>query len=585
MKRLFLLFLFLLIVVTTFLGIRNIRNASDKSMILQEKTSSLKAVSFISPHHLVAEGIIGRIFEKASDLDRGENIKRVIVISPNHFNKGYGWAIIPKNGSVLGESGLILDTAAAKELSVSKELFQEDNDSFSSEHGVSNLLPFSKKYFPSAKILPIMIRDGLSPDDSEKIAKMLSEKFGADSIMVLSADFSHYIGQAAGEMHDKKTIEAISDFDFGKFDDLDVDCRGGLRIISLFSQNLGFSRFNLLENSSSSRIAGEDLGDENTSYVTGFFSQGRPELEEKSVNIVFGGDIMLDRQNRIILEQKGAAWPTEKIERLFWSQDMNVFNLEGPITSEKSVSVGTLPGEKGHFTFTFNPDETKMWLKKNEISLVSLGNNHIENFGTSGVEETEENLRDAGVDYFGQPEEERFFVKNINGKKIAFLSYNQFGKQSKEKVIANIIESKKQADFSFIFCHWGNEYETEENDSQIELAHSFVDAGANLVIGSHPHVVEPMEIYRNRAIFYSLGNFYFDQYFSEDVRNMLSVGVVVHNNKMAFYLFPLNLSKNGQISLKKGKELASFLNKFFVDSKFDNSAADDIITNKFELNL
>jgi poly-gamma-glutamate synthesis protein (capsule biosynthesis protein) len=294
---------------------------------------------------------------------------------------------------------------------------------------------------------------------------------------------------------------------------------------------------------------------------------------------------MLDRQNRVILEKNGATWPTEKIKRLFWSQDLNVVNLEGPVTSDKSVSINTIPGEKGHFSFTFDPENTKKFLDGNDITLVNLGNNHIGNFGMSGVAETENNLKSDGVDYFGQPASSKILVKNINNKKIAFINYNQFGGASREEVIKEIIESKKQADLSFVFCHWGNEYETNEDYQQVSLAHSFVDAGADLIIGSHPHVVEPMEVYKNRAIFYSLGNFYFDQYFSEDVRNMLTVGVVVHKDRMDFYLVPLRLGNNGQISLKKGNDLKLFLEKFANDSKFDGTQTGAIIKGELSLSF
>lgn len=548
------------------------------------KTVPLKAVSFISPHHLVAEKLIENIFQKTSEVNKDAEIKRVILLSPNHENIGRGWGIVAdKNWNT--KNGIIEnDPEAVKIILARKDLFALDNNAFSLEHGILDLLPFVKKYFPEARVVPIMLQGGLPSEKAAEIAELLAKNFGAETIVALSADFSHYIGKTASTLHDEKSIEAMENFDYAKIQKLDVDCRGGLEMVERFSEKLGFGKFNLLENSNSSEIYGQDFGEKNTSYVTGYFSQGEKTKSIRSTSILFLGDLMLDRDMRTLIAKRGIGWPTEKIERLFWSQDLNVANLEGPITANPSVSFGSSEDEKRHFVFTFDSNGAKAFLQKNNINAVSIGNNHILNFKTEGLNETKNALALDKVDYFGDPlDKNNYFLKNIDGRKIGIVNYNQFSGIDVETVTSLVKELKSKSDFVMVYAHWGREYQLKEDESQREKAHQFIDAGADLIVGSHPHVAQPMEIYKNKAIFYSLGNFIFDQYFSEDVKTRLALGAVLNGEKINFYLVPLYLEKNGQLSILDGEKKRIFLERFSRDSRVDNSVKSEIMNSRIEL--
>lgn len=549
-----------------------------------KETAPLGAVSFISPHHLAAEKMIENIFRKVSEVDKGVKIKRVILLSPNHENIGHGWGIVADKDWDTKNGMIKADQEAADIILRKKTLFVPDNDAFALEHGILNLLPFVKKYFPEAQIVPIMLRDGLSAEKADEIAKLLADNFGSETIMVLSADFSHYIGKTASIMHDREAIEAIETLDYGKNKKLDVDCRGGLEILEKFSEKLGFGKFNLLDNSNSAEIYGQDFGAENTSYVTGYFSRGEKAKGAGSVNMLFLGDLMLDRDMRALIARKNVDWPTEKIQRLFWSQDLNVANLEGPITTNPSVSLNSKEDEKRHFAFTFDPEISGAFLDKNNINALNIGNNHILNFGSEGLKETEGLLSSESVRYFGSPEsKDNYFLEEIDGKKIALVSYNQFSKISSEETADLVRKVKAESDFVVVYAHWGKEYQLEEDASQREEAHLFIDSGADLIVGSHPHVVQPMEIYKNRAIFYSLGNFIFDQYFSEDVKTRLAVGVALDKEKTSFYLVGMHLERSGQLSILEGEKKKIFLERFSQNSQVDNSVKSEIINSSFEL--
>ncbi len=281
------------------------------------------------------------------------------------------------------------------------------------------------------------------------------------------------------------------------------------------------------------------------------------------IQLLFVGDLMFDRGIRYYAEKnKGNEFIFKEIAPLLLSNDLVIANLEGPITNNKSVSSGTVPGSTDNYFFTFDPSVSKSLFKEN-IRLVNLGNNHILNFGQAGLESTKEYLNDAEVDYFGAPKGERSIIKNINGVRVAFVSYNEFFGNNVDdeqfSTINKIKNEKPKVDIVIVFCHWGVEYSLAPTDAIKSLAHQFVDSGADLIIGSHSHVIGPMEEYNGlpaqagKRIYYSLGNFVFDQYFNEDVRNGLGVTVKIDKStkELKFDEIKFYLQKNGQTVLRE----------------------------------
>lgn len=289
--------------------------------------------------------------------------------------------------------------------------------------------------------------------------------------------------------------------------------------------------------------------------------------EDKQTKIVFTGDVMLDRYYRLLTAKNGVDWIMEKSKNIFDNQDLAVANLEGPITDKKSVSAGTDWSNSSVLTFTFDPQKATEFLKNNKINLVNIGNNHILNFGREGLAQTENILEKNNIGYFGDPDndDKNYFSQEINGQKFAFINYNQFSGRSAEKTAEQIKKLKTENNFVIVYAHWGEEYQLKESEAQRQKAHLFVDSGADMIIGSHPHVVEPLEIYKNKAIFYSLGNLVFDQFFSEDTKTGLAVGVSISNDKQEFNLIPLYNIK-GQIVLADEAKRKILLERLVKDS-------------------
>jgi poly-gamma-glutamate synthesis protein (capsule biosynthesis protein) len=252
-----------------------------------------------------------------------------------------------------------------------------------------------------------------------------------------------------------------------------------------------------------------------------------PSPEPLSFSLIVGGDLMFDRHIRSKAEAMGNYdfLFDPQLTDFLNSADFALANLEGPITLERSVSQNSLPGGPGNYTFTFSPEIVPV-LKNNNLTLLNLGNNHILNFGIEGLNSTYQYLDDAQLIYFGdvggEEAKQRYYLLELFQQKIALISYNQFVEGAKNKTLVDIAAAKdREAGLILLFSHWGNEYVPQANQAIVDLAHEFIDQGVDLIVGGHPHVIQNKEIYHGKSIYYSLGNFVFDQYFSDETQEGL----------------------------------------------------------------
>ncbi|MES2006725.1 MAG: CapA family protein [Patescibacteria group bacterium] len=242
----------------------------------------------------------------------------------------------------------------------------------------------------------------------------------------------------------------------------------------------------------------------------------------KEVTIFAAGDMLFDRNIRLMSELYGEDYPLSCMREIIQSADFAVANLEGPITEHASKSVGSVPGSYDNYFFTF-PTTTALMLARNHFKAVDVGNNHITNFGVEGLWSTQEFLSQAGVGYFGGIDgDEGIFKTEVNGVPVSFIGYNEFGGSSPKDVANMILEEKKEGRVVIVYTHWGDEY-VDSSPRLRPIATLFAESGAAAVIGSHPHVVLSHEYIGDTLVYYSLGNFIFDQYFSEDVRHGLTL--------------------------------------------------------------
>lgn len=243
--------------------------------------------------------------------------------------------------------------------------------------------------------------------------------------------------------------------------------------------------------------------------------------ESEPISFLFTGDVMLGRYIAVLQQKKGGDFPFTYMPELLSSAeatlndelDFVVGNLEGPITDSDYVNPGTA------MIFNFDPDVVPDSLKKAGFTTLSMANNHTLDMGASGVEQTYSYLSQVGLQGFGHPDTPvgpySHFTQEIEGVRITFLGLNDAVIPLDEAAaLEEIRRLDADCDFLIVSVHWGPEYLETAPDSVVSLGHDFVEAGADFIHGHHPHRVQNFEEYQGVPIYYSLGNFVFDQYWS-----------------------------------------------------------------------
>ncbi|MFC1647585.1 CapA family protein [Patescibacteria group bacterium] len=308
-----------------------------------------------------------------------------------------------------------------------------------------------------------------------------------------------------------------------------------------------------------------------------YFTKGDQDRHMAPVTITAFGDVMLGRHVRILMDQNGLNYPFEKAGDLKGTDFVHA-NFEGPIKEY------AIPTSKS-ISFRFKPDV--IWpLKESGINIVSIANNHALDQGWGGRDDTKRFLNEAGIRFFGHPKNEKennVNITEVNDQKVAFIGYDDtIFKVDFEKTAQQIRDLEEQVDYTIISIHWGAEYKHKPLQRKVNMAHMFVDNGADLVIGHHPHVVQTMEIYNDVPIFYSLGNFVFDQYWSHDTQEGMGIGVELEPFQKTIYLYPYKLP-NSQPEFMADSEKDAFLEKFITWGVYDEDLQIQIRQGKLDI--
>lgn len=285
----------------------------------------------------------------------------------------------------------------------------------------------------------------------------------------------------------------------------------------------------------------------------------------RTASLLNFGDLMLDRGVKKQIYANGADYILKKLagenNTFFEGIDVVSANLEGSFANKRRPTSKSI-------AFRFDPKLIST-LKKYHFNLFNLANNHSLDMGTAGFKESQINLKKAEVDFYGQQykvNEQNLLVKQIGDFKFGFIGLDDTVYRVQISAVKKLIEKAKSqgAEVILVNIHWGDEYKRISNTRQRQLAHALIDNGVDIIFGHHPHVVEEMEIYKSHPIFYSLGNFVFDQYFSIPTQQELGVGLIFsqkNNEKiLSMYVFPLesNRSQIQPMNIQKA-------NAFFAD--------------------
>ena len=254
---------------------------------------------------------------------------------------------------------------------------------------------------------------------------------------------------------------------------------------------------------------------------------------QETSTFLFVGDVMLARHVETLIEQHGPEYPFVGLSALRHRYDAVIGNFEAPIPR---VHKQTEP-----YQLDFSVASTSITSLDRYFDHVSLANNHTYDHGQAGLDETREKLSQIGVTPFGDPlteDPERVTFLAHGDEQIAVVGINATNPISTTTIADLFVDLRDHSSMQIAYVHWGIEYDLMHSPEQSDLARLLIDHGADAVIGHHPHVIQDIGVYNGAPIFYSLGNFIFDQYFSDDVQVGLGVELALTDNDVTYRLIP-----------------------------------------------
>jgi poly-gamma-glutamate synthesis protein (capsule biosynthesis protein) len=237
--------------------------------------------------------------------------------------------------------------------------------------------------------------------------------------------------------------------------------------------------------------------------------------------LIATGDVIPARYTDVTIRDHGDdfLYPVAVTKNLTSSANLTVINLEAPL-------IDSCPYHDSGFKFCGRPGFVAA-LQAAGVDIVTLENNHIGNYGRAGIDETVRYLDAAGIPW---TDRDSPAMIEVRGLKFGFLAFNGVGEAIDRQAMSDEIKVlRPRVDVLVASIHWGAEYVSVPQaapniapDDPVEIAHVAVDAGADLIIGNHPHWVQGVELYKGKFIAYAHGNFIFDQMWSYETR----VGVI-----------------------------------------------------------
>ncbi len=294
---------------------------------------------------------------------------------------------------------------------------------------------------------------------------------------------------------------------------------------------------------------------------------------DKPVDVVFAGDAMMDGSVKRAIHRWGPDFPFRNVKKEVSRADLAVVNLETSVTQANRKDDVQL--------FNFKSDPSSLdGISHAGFDLVSMANNHVLDYMETGLFDTFRNIKRHRLSYVGAGMNEReaysarTFVRNGKTIKIAafarFLpSENWFAHgdhpgvaeaYQSERVMKAIARERAGADYLIVFMHWGVEKNNHPEAWQRDMARKMIDAGADAIVGSHPHVLQGFEFYKDKPIAYSIGNFLFPDYVSNRKAETGLLHLKLYQGKVKMSFNPYYIRDN-QI-VKRGPQYDKKISKY-----------------------
>lgn len=312
---------------------------------------------------------------------------------------------------------------------------------------------------------------------------------------------------------------------------------------------------NAAQNNSNSKSIGSNTG--NSSDESKSSGSGQTTTKDSStvattapantIKLSFVGDCLCATDENTSYENcfndvakaKNPSYFLEKVNSYFLNDDFTIADCENVYSDSKKLKVS----DKGQYA---DPNVRAFWFKspaKNAkillaggIDMVSISNNHINDYGLEGHEDTRKALDAANVKW-GEEGKIVYFEKH--NFKIAVICVSMYGDYVLPTIQSALKKAEKKSDYQIIYFHGGTEGLHEPESWKVNACHTLIDSGADLIIGDHPHVLQPLEKYKNKTIIYSMGNFIFG-------------GNRHPENRTIIYQHTITLTSNNKVSKETG---------------------------------
>jgi AmmeMemoRadiSam system protein B len=480
--------------------------AIDKAHVVSSPFSAISGI--VVPHDLTAADLIAAAFK----LVENKPIKKVVVLFPDHFRKStLPFATTKRDFSTIFGQVDVSQDDVSRLLAVS-DLF-EASDLFEDDHGIGAVLPFLKHALPQAKLVPVAIESSSQKSDWDRFLPILHALVDAQTLVVQSTDFSHYLDLGAAVQRDQQTLNLFATGDWDAAARLaqpqNVDSRGANYIQLRLQLEYFKAELAVLFNSNLQSYSNTPQT-KTTSYIVAAYGRdthgGAESATPDSKVFCFAGDTFFGRSLARLLSSPDVAARVRAEAKAVLNGCPLVLNLEGVIVPE-------LPLNLDRNKLAMPMALTLEWLRELNVVAVSLANNHSADLGSDAFDAMARALRNAGI----QPLQHAtaadlgpfrlFALTDLDNR-----AYLQSGAVT-ERNLKTIAEFDGTPPV-FAFMHWGVEYETAPTARSEALTEALRRGGVALIIGAHPHVAsQGLETIGggHHLLVFSLGNFLFDQ--------------------------------------------------------------------------
>lgn len=299
-------------------------------------------------------------------------------------------------------------------------------------------------------------------------------------------------------------------------------------------------------------------------------SFNRNKIQE-TITIAFTGDLIMEGSIERAMKLHGIDYPFLQVKQEIQEADYAIVNLETAVTTRGKA-------DDKQYKFRTGPHSLQA-LKQAGFDMVSLANNHTMDYGEEGLLDTIDYVKKAGLDFVGagrnSQEAYAAHTVQIKGKELAILGFsrvlpnvNWYAGNSKPGIASGyqidrmkkIIEDvKKEADYVFVYMHWGVERKQTPEPYQQKDAKAMIDAGADGIIGAHPHVIQELEYYKGKPIAYSIGNFFFPDYVNGLTAESCVLTFVIEGDDISMKYTPYVITNNQVAAVSRDVEKARLL--------------------------